>query len=168
MNKKNLFLLAFVLTLVVTALGLGASQAWANTKNGSLGPKIHEMHIHCSQQKFINMGDATFRLITDSPNCSFDVVRQKVPNTSIGSFPPGLYSRSDGFLVSVNLPKEQTATLEACFPYSPRDEGKNSAVYAYSNKEWYYLKGVVQDDPPKLLCQTTFILNGGFVLLGDQ
>ncbi len=165
MNRTFKFILAGLVTICLALLATGV---WAETKNGSLGPKIHEVHKNCSGNKSINMGDATFSLTTADTTCNFDVVRTKYPQSFFGPLNNGLVFRSDGFLVTVT---GADTNVIVCFAYSPIDADKNSTIWVFNSPNWVNLGGVVQSGSPKQICSSSFLFSGsstGFALVGNQ
>ena len=160
MSRKIRFAIAAIVTLILVIVATGV---WAESKESSLGPIVHDMKQACNTT--ILMGDATFTITVDEREiCSFEVIRLKIPNAVMGSAPAGLEFRSDGF--QVIGPDDKEGILEACFAYSPQDADKNAQVYAVFGPEQTILPAVI-DGPPTLLCVATSNLSGIFAVVGN-
>ena len=161
MKRTSKFILA---GLLVISLLLAATSVWAGTRTGTLGPLVHDVKKIGDGNKTINMGDATFTITTSDSGYSFEVVRTKVANSFFGAPPAGLAYRSDGFMVSSS--SSGASLVTACFAYTPQDASKEAAIYVYSGGSWTFLGGSVSGSPA-LICASTSVTDGGFVLLGN-
>ena len=147
MNRTFRFILAGLITM---GLVLAATTVWAGSKNGTLGPIVHEVHQNCSGNKSVNMGDAVFSLTTGDTTCNFVVLRTKNPQSYFGPLNNGSTIRSDGFVVNVT---GVSTNVVVCFAYSPIDAKKNSTIWVFKSPNWVNLGGVVQSGSPKVFYQ---------------
>ncbi len=161
--KRNFKLV--LAALLAISLFLAATSVWAGTRMGTLGPSVNQAKKTGDGNKTINMGDATFTIVTSDPGYTLDVQRTKTPNSFFGAPPSGLAYLSSGFMVSTK--STGAALITACFAYTPQAAAKNAAIYVFSGGSWTYLGGTVSGNPATI-CASSSVTDGGFALLGDK
>ena len=176
MNRKNRFVIAVVLALVVMAV---AANVWASPmRRGTVPvPPVDTTKVSCKQVDMIKVIFTIFPLDDKLYQCDATNITKPEPD-EYGPAPENtaFYSDIYKFVVSLDGVEVKDIQTEVCYPYPPEYEEKEAKIYRWDVdlKEWQIVPGDGANVPdgglasgdPKLMCVKS-LKTGIFSLIGN-